>query len=276
MWNKMIGYPAFFRRDNSERSSSVSSAFAAKRASLPTCREPQLRILTTTIAMLDRRAKGGSGFEISMLLIGLNQSWEAQASRIKNQICIPVVMVHDCELRFELQIQIKHAACSHMFYTGCVWYAIGHLGHKLKPEGSKSGTVSRKQVKHELWVIFKLRINYVILRRSLRVCLGYLRGFSGVSTATGWFTGYLCPKTRISNPRSEKVPKVFDTVLNFLKCQLLEKLWNIASLLRKQNLLPLIWNFQVLVSPNVFYAFKDASISPQVIKLLGLVNSHSF
>lgn len=131
--NKMIGYQAFFRIANSSRdSSSFSSPFTAKRASFPTCKEPQLRILAIT--MPDRWAKGGSGFEISVLLTGLNQSWEAKAS---SDIHSNVVMVHDCELHSEWQICSKNAAVT--CFTMLLFGTQMSLRHTIETGGFKIG-----------------------------------------------------------------------------------------------------------------------------------------
>ena len=71
--------------------------------------------------------------------------------------------------------------------------------------------------------IFKLRINYVKLRRSLRISMGCLRGFHGFSTPTGFFTGFLRPITWFSNPAVKTAPKVCSRAPNFVELQFLRK-----------------------------------------------------
>ena len=132
--NKMIGYQAFFRIANSSReSSSFSSPFTAKRASFS-------HFQGTTAPHLGHHYAGSlskgwvRGFEISVLLTGLNQSWEAKAS---SDIHSNVVMVHDCELHSEWQICSKNAAVT--CFTMLLFGTQMSLRHTIETGGFKIG-----------------------------------------------------------------------------------------------------------------------------------------
>ena len=122
----------------------------------------------------------------------------------------------------------------------------------------------------------RLRLEYVVLRRILRVITGCLRGFYGVSTGYGFFTGCLRVITRFLNPPVNPVLNVAWCISNLshcspASCSYRPKVSKNLIVLGKQVRLPRIRDGKGTVAPYVRQEVRHPGILPHVTPWLELV-----